>query len=193
MSENPIKNIPLIYPIIQEKCTEIGFMMPSDILIGTLLKSLVSSKPAGIFLELGTGIGLSLAWMVDGMDDSSQIFSVDNDPKLTKIVSEWFDLDPRVFIICKDGSDWIKNYSGEKFDLIFADTWPGKYSELEETLDLLKIGGFYILDDMNPQPNWPEGHAEKAKILTEKLESMKNFTYTKMDWSTGLILMCKMS
>lgn len=62
--------------------------MPSDILIGTMLKSLVASKPGGNFLELGTGIGLSLAWMADGMDDSSQLTSIDNDPSLTKIISE---------------------------------------------------------------------------------------------------------
>lgn len=187
------KNIPLIYPIIQEKCLEIEFAMPSDMLVGTLLKSLIASKPVGNFLELGTGIGLSLAWMVDGMDDASQLISLDHDAALTKIVSEWFSLDHRVSILCTDGTDWIKNYSGEKFDLIFADTWPGKYFELELTLELVKIGGFYVIDDMNPQPNWPEGHAEKAKQLVEKLESMKNFTFTQLDWSTGVILMCKIS
>ena len=90
-------------------------------------------------------------------------------------------------------ADWIKTYRGEKFDLIFADTWPGKYFDLERTLALLKIGGFYVIDDMNSQPNWPEGHAEKANTLIEKLESLKDFTFTQLDWSTGVILMCKIS
>jgi len=172
---------------------EIGFSMPSDLQTGTLLKCLTASKPGGNFLELGTGIGFSLAWIAEGMDDSSQMISIDNDPNLSQIVSEWFSLDPRVNILCQDGSDWIKNYSGEKFDLIFADTWPGKYFDLEETLSLLKIGGFYVVDDMNPQPNWPDGHAEKAKALVENLAAKENFTFTPMDWSTGLILMSKIS
>jgi predicted O-methyltransferase YrrM len=193
MPESSIKNIPLIYPIIQAKCEAIGFTMPSDIYIGTLLKALVGSKPSGNFLELGTGIGLSLAWMVDGMDDSSQLVSIDNDPKLTKIVSEWFGLDHRVSILCEDGGNWIKNYVGESFDLIFADAWPGKYSELDETLALLKIGGFYIIDDMNPQPNWPDGHAEKASALIKKLATYPNFSFTQLDWSTGIILMTRIS
>jgi len=167
--------------------------MPSDILIGTMLKSLVASKPGGDFLELGTGIGLSSAWMTDGMDDSSQLTSIDNDPSLTKIISEWFGLDPLVNTLCQDGPEWIKTYRGEKFDLIFADTWPSKYYELEKTLAILKIGGVYIIDDMNSQPNWPEGHAEKANTLIEKLESLKDFTFTQLDWSTGVILMCKIS
>jgi len=158
-----------------------------------MLKSLVASKPGGDFLELGTGIGLSSAWMTDGMDDSSQLTSIDNDPSLTKIISEWFGLDPLVNTLCQDGPEWIKTYRGEKFDLIFADTWPSKYYELEKTLAILKIGGVYIIDDMNSQPNWPEGHAEKANTLIEKLESLKDFTFTQLDWSTGVILMCKIS
>ena len=64
-----------------------------------------------------------------------------------------------------DGSEWLKTYEGPKFDLIFADAWPGKYYDLEETLNLLKDGGFYVIDDMNPAPDWPEGHHDKASGL----------------------------
>jgi hypothetical protein len=42
---------------------------------------------------------------------------------------------------------------------------PGKYDLFEETFALLKTGGFYIIDDMLPQPNWPAGHAERVMIL----------------------------
>ncbi|MFT5773936.1 MAG: hypothetical protein ACI9ZX_003347, partial [Algoriphagus sp.] len=38
-----------------------------------------------------------------------------------------------------------------------------------------------------------EGHAEKANTLIEKLESLKGFTFTQLEWSTGVILMCKIS
>lgn len=193
MDKKPIIAPPLIYPIIQEKCAEIGFDMPSDLLVGTLLKTLIGSKPNGNFLELGTGIGLSLAWMVDGMDDTSQIVSIEIEPSLTRIVSDWFGLDPRVTIRCEDGAEWIKNYEGESFDLIFADTWPGKYFDLDETLGLLKIGGFYLIDDMNPQPNWPDGHAEKASALIVKLSTYPKFSFTQLDWSTGIILMTRIS
>ena len=75
--------------------------------------------------------------------------------------------------------------------MIFADAWPGKYSDLDETLALLKVGGMYVIDDMDPQPNWPEGHAEKAEKLVEALEKRTDFNMTKMNWSTGVILMTK--
>ncbi|MEP1085199.1 class I SAM-dependent methyltransferase [Algoriphagus sp.] len=191
MDQTLIRNKPRIHPVIAAKSSKIGFTMPSDIYVGTLLKTLVSSKPCGNFLELGTGIGLSLSWMVDGMDDCGSIVSLDNDPKLTEIVSQLFSLDSRVNILCQDGSTWIKNYTGDQFDLIFADAWPGKYSELDATLDLVKIGGIYLIDDMDEQPNWPDGHAEKAELLVKTLEAREDFCLTKMNWSTGIILMTR--
>jgi predicted O-methyltransferase YrrM len=183
-------DIPEVLPKLQEKCKEIRFSMPSDIYIGTLLKSLVASKPNGNILELGTGISLSLAWMIEGLDEDSKLVSLDCDPKLIQIAIEFFGKDNRVDLVCADGSVWILNYTAKKFDLIFADAWPGKFSELEETLDLVKVGGFYVVDDMNFQPNWPEGHNEKVQNLIETLEARDDFSVTKMNWSTGIVL-CK--
>ncbi|MDW3646064.1 MAG: class I SAM-dependent methyltransferase [Bacteroidia bacterium] len=191
MNQNKITDIPSEFPKLEAKCKEIGFTMPSDIYIGTLLKSLIASKTQANILELGTGIGLSLAWMIEGLDESSKLTSIDNDPQLTDIALDFFGKDARVQILCEDGSQWIKNYKGEKFDLIFADAWPGKYSELVEVLELIQPGGFYVIDDMNPQANWPDGHQEKAEALVAYLETRKDFSLTKMNWSTGVILMTK--
>lgn len=193
MDQSKILDIPKINSQIEIKSKEIGFSMPSDLYIGTLLKTLISSKPKSNIIELGTGIGLSLAWMIEGLDDSSKLITVDNDPELTKIAKDFFGSDPRVEIICADGSDWIKNYSGDSFDLVFADAWPGKYSEIEEILNLISIGGFYVIDDMNTQPNWPEGHQENVDKLIAYLESREDFSLTKMDWSTGVIIMTRRS
>jgi len=91
-----------------------------------------------------------------------------------------------------DGYEWIQNYSGEKFDLVFADAMPGKYDLLEETIALVKAGGLYIVDDMLPQPNWPGGHSEKVKTFITDLEKRKDVTLTKLNWSTGLIIVTKL-
>lgn len=193
MNDTKIQDIPSIYPQIIAKSEEIGFTMPSDLYIGTLLKTLISSKPKANLLELGTGIGLSLCWMIEGMDENSRLISVDNDPALIQIAQEFFGRDKRVKIVCEDGSTWIKNYTGGSFDLVFADAWPGKYSEIDEILALIKIGGFYVIDDMTAQPNWPEGHEDKVKGLIDYLETREDFTLTKMNWSTGVILAVKNS
>jgi len=191
MNDLNILDKPKIHSEIEKKSKEIGFTMPSDLYIGTLLKILITSKPKSNILELGTDIGLSLSWMIDGMDSESKLISVDNDPKLIEIAKNYFGQDKRLKIICADGTEWIKNYVGEKFDLIFADAWPGKYSEISEVLELVKIGGFYIIDDMLSQPNWPNGHQKNVDELIEYLESREDFNLTKMNWSTGIIIATK--
>jgi predicted O-methyltransferase YrrM len=188
MNDSNILDKPAIHEQLEAKSKEIGFTMPSDLYIGTLLKTLITSKPKANLLELGTGAGLSLSWMIDGMDAQSRLISVDNDPRLVAIAREYFGHDARVEVVCQDGAAWIKAYSGEKFDLIFADAWPGKYSEIDEILDLVKVGGFYVIDDMLAQPNWPAGHQENVARLVAYLEERDDFTLTKMNWSTGLIL-----
>ena len=108
MNDSNIQDIPAIHSEIERKSSEIGFTMPSDMYIGTLLKTLISSKPAGRFLELGTGIGLSLSWMIDGMNGDANLITVDNDKKLTAIAKEYFGKDKRVDIICEDGTELDK-------------------------------------------------------------------------------------
>ena len=193
MNDANIQDIPVIHSEIERKSAEVGFTMPSDLYIGTLLKTLVSSKPNGRFLELGTGIGLSLSWMIDGMTADSKLITVDNDEDLVGIAKQYFGQDKRVEIVCEDGSKWIQNYHGEKFDLIFADAWPGKYSEINEILNLIKIGGFYVIDDMSVQPNWPEGHDKNVDELVAYLEQREDYSLTKMNWSTGVIIAVKIN
>lgn len=191
MQDSIIQNIPKLHAEIVRTSEEIGFTMPSDLYVGSLLKTLISAKPNGRFLEIGTGIGLSLSWMIDGMDIKSELISVDNDKELTAIADRYFGKDRRVTLVCQDGTEWLKEYAGPKFDLIFADAWPGKYSEIEEVLDLVKVGGFYLVDDMKQQPNWPLGHEDNVERLISYLEARDDFQITKMDWSTGLILAVK--
>ncbi len=191
MNDANILDIPPSYTAIKNQTAAIGFTMPSDLYVGTLLKTLATSKTGGRFLELGTGTGLSLAWLVNGMDEAARIISVDNNPEVLKIASQAFDNDERVTTVCADGEQWLSQYQGDMFDLIFADAWPGKYSVIEKTLNLLKIGGFYVIDDMQPQPNWPEGHQEKASRLIAYLEERDDLHLSKLNWSTGLIIVAK--
>lgn len=193
MNDATLHDIPNILPRIQAKSTEIGFTMPSDLYIGTLLKTLMTSKPGGRFLELGTGIGLSLAWMVEGLVGDATMVTVDNDPELIAIAKDFFGNEDRLSIVCADGADWITAYQGPSFDLVFADAWPGKYSQIEEILALINPGGFYVVDDMTAQPNWPEGHEENVTWLVDYLEKRTDFVLTKIGWGTGVIVAVRLT
>jgi hypothetical protein len=53
---------------------------------------------------------------------------------------------------------------------------------------MLNRGGLYIVDDMLPQPNWPEGHQEKAANFVKYLETRNDLLLTKLNWATGIII-----
>lgn len=178
---------------ILEKTKRIEFDQLSDSLLGSLLATLAATKPGGRLLELGTGSGLSTSWLLKGMDANSSLISIDNDEQLVAIAKQHLESNSRVTFIIGQGEDLIEKLEPTSFDFIFADTWPGKYNHLDETLLLLKKGGIYIIDDMLPQENWPDGHEEKAKNLVNYLESREDLLMTKLFWSTGVIICTKIN
>ncbi len=191
MTEDINQPLPGTYQTILTATAASGFTMASDALTCSLLRTLAASKPSGKFLELGTGTGLSTSWILDGMDTSSILVSIDNDPAYLKIAEENLGFDNRLNLVLIDGSIWIESNIGQQFDFIFADTWHGKYLLLDEVLSMLNKGGFYIIDDMLPQPNWPEGHQEKVTKLIAYLETREDLILTKQAWSSGIIIAIK--
>lgn len=185
------QQMPDAYEAIAKSTEEIGFTMPAELSTGVFLKTLAATKPAGKFLELGTGTGLSTCWILDGMDGDATLTSIDNDPVLLAIARQFLGEDGRLKLLQTDGGLWLEENATLKFDYIFADTWPGKYFQLDEVLGMLSKGGLYIVDDMLPQPNWPEGHAEKAAAFIQYLENRSDLVLTKLHWASGLIVAVK--
>ena len=190
MDDKIITGIPGEYEAIKEATIELQFNMASDLYTGSLLKTLVASKPSGRFLELGVGTGLATAWIVSGMDEKSSLIAIENNEILICVANKNI-VDNRVEFMLADAYDWIREYKGEKFDFIFADAMPGKYDLFDETIAMLNSGGLYIIDDMLPQPNWPLGHDEKVRSFISRLESRNDLLMTKMNWSTGIIIITK--
>lgn len=191
MTEHINQAFPAAYINICEATKTSDFTMASDVLTCTLLRTLACAKPSGKFLELGTGTGLSTSWILDGMDNNSTLISIDNDPLFLDIAKEFLPNDVRLNLISTDAGEWISMNKHQRFDFIFADTWHGKYLLLDEILTMINEGGLYIIDDMLPQDNWPEGHDEKAFNLISGLESRKDLILTKQLWATGIIIAAK--
>jgi predicted O-methyltransferase YrrM len=191
MTEEINQQFPPAYNDIAEATKTVGFTMSSDVLTCSLLRTLAATKPSGKFLELGTGTGLSTSWILDGMDNDSSLVSIDNEPGFLKIAERFLANDSRLNLIAIDGGKWIEDNKQQKFDFIFADTWHGKYLLLDEVLSMLNKGGIYIIDDMLPQPNWPDGHQEKVIKLISYLETRKDLLLIKQVWATGIIIAVK--
>jgi predicted O-methyltransferase YrrM len=191
MIEEIIQQYPTAYGSIKKATEALGFLQMSELSTCSLLKTLAASKPGSKFLELGTGTGLATAWILDGMDASSTLVSLDNDETLLSVAKENLGIDKRVTLICTDGGEWIKANKKRQFSFIFADTWPGKYQLLDETLDMLEKGGLYIIDDMLPQANWPTGHEQKVEKLLADLDERDDVVLTKMGWASGIVIVVK--
>jgi predicted O-methyltransferase YrrM len=191
--KDTVEIYPQAYKKILEATNNLNFDQASDSMLGSFLTTLSATKPNGNYLELGTGSGLSTAWILQGMDAHSSLKTIDNNEELVDIAKKYLGKDQRVQFILGEGEELILDIEPNSIDFIFADTWPGKYNHLDETLLLLKQGGIYLIDDMLPQENWPKDHAIKANNLVQSLENREDLLLTKMCWSTGIVICTKIA
>ena len=193
MTENWNLHFPEQLSEIRRATEAAGFRMASDELTGSLLRGLAASKPKGALLELGTGTGMGTSWLLSGMDASSTLDTVDNDHAVVDIARRYLGHDSRVRFHVADGATFLMDLRDRRFDLIFADALPGKFDHLDVALSLLQPGGLYIVDDLLPQPSWPEGHAPRIPAFLNALEQHADLNVTRLEWSTGLVIATKRS
>jgi predicted O-methyltransferase YrrM len=184
-------NIPEAPPAIEAiraDTAALGFTMASTPRTGEMLRVLAASKPHGRILELGTGTGLATAWLLHGMNSGATLDTVDDDPRCVAVAKRHLGHDPRVRFHVEDGGRFLSTRAGDEFDLIFADTWPGKFTDLNAAIMLLRPGGLYVIDDLLPQPNWPADHAPKIPRLMRMLADMSDLVLWRLDWDTGIVI-----
>ncbi|WP_230950682.1 O-methyltransferase [Xanthomonas translucens] len=196
MDANQIKS-PTALEAILEETTRIGFTQASVRSTGSLLRTLVCSKPGGLVLELGTGTGAGTAWLLDGMDENSTLITIEKDEERSAVAQQHLGSDPRATFYVGDAATVLPVISDRRFDMIFADTWIGKFIHLDEVLDLLNVGGLYVNDDMKEQPNWPDdresrdAHLEKVYEVISSLKARTDLVITYLDWASGLVIATK--
>ena len=154
---------------------------------GALLRTLAATKPKGRLLNLGTGFGVSSAWLLDGMSADALLWTVDIDETGSAVAKAH--LDERLRVVVEDAATFLEGASAldERFDLVFADAMPGKYQHLDLALDLVAKGGLYVVDDLSPTHGWQEGAKLAAKLI-DQIEADPRFFSLELDWSTGHLL-----
>lgn len=168
-----------------------GFFMASEPRTGSLLATLAASKPGGRLLELGTGTGVGTAWLLSGMGPAATLDSVDNDAVVLGLARRHLGRDRRARFHLTDAAGFLGQCEPQTYDLIYADTWAGKFTHLDLALSLVTPGGIYVVDDLLPQASWPAGHAERVPPLVADLESRRDFVMTRLSWASGLIVMVR--
>ena len=181
-------NLPANLSLLEAAAARRGFALSSEPRTGALLRTLAASKPGGRLLEIGTGVGSGTAWLLDGMDPAARLITVEQDPTLVTIARQALGDDPRVTFIETDGAAWLRDQAEGPFDLIFADSWPGKFADFEAAWSRLTVGGLYVIDDLLPQASWPDGHAPEVDRLVAELSRRGDCRLVRLAWSSGLIL-----
>ncbi|GAA4872242.1 O-methyltransferase [Kitasatospora terrestris] len=186
--DDTVTHRPAVLTALRRAAEPSGFTLSCEERTGSLLATLAAARPGGRILELGTGIGEGAAWLLSGMDAGATLVTVELDDTLQAVARQAFTGDPRVEFVAGDGGAWLETYAGEPFDLVFADTRPGKFTHLDHALALVAPGGLYVVDDLLPQPGWPDGHQAAVDKLVVDLLSRPDFRTVRMNWSSGLLL-----
>ena len=191
MNDTAMARTPRALTAIEADTTRLGFSMASEPRTGALLAALAASKPGGRLLELGTGTGIGTAWLLSGMDASARLDTVDTDPAVVDVARRHLGGDARVAFRIEDGAAFLARVDPETYDLVYADAWPGKFTDLDAALGSVRQGGVYVIDDLLPQANWPDGHAAKVDALIADLERRRGFAVVRLAWASGVMLVVR--
>lgn len=191
MNDVASARIPRALSAIQADTARLGFSMSSEPKTGALLATLAASKPGGRLLEIGTGTGIGTAWLLSGMDASARLDTLDTDRAVVEVARRHLGQDARVAFRNEDGAAFLARADPDTYDLVYADAWPGKFTDRDAALACLRQGGIYVIDDLLPQPNWPDGHAAKVDALVADLGARRGFVTVEVAWASGVMLVVR--
>lgn len=167
---------------------DLGFMGSSTPEVGRLLAVLAAAVPSGgRILELGTGVGVGLAWIVHGLGEREDVavISIEHDPEKLALL-EAADWPAFVSIIAGDAASITATLGG--FDLIFADTpGRGKLYSLDNSIGALLPGAMLVLDDMGIVDAPP---ARRSRLISvrNQLFGSPDLSCTELPISGALLL-----
>lgn len=137
------------FPLTREEARHSG---PSASLpgVGRFLAVLAAGCTAGTIGELGTGVGIGAAWIASAMPADCKLITVEIDPRRAALARELLAGDARVDVLTGDAVGLLASMG--PFDLLFAD---GGRPDEGSLVDLLRIGGRIVRDDVTPQAALP--------------------------------------
>jgi predicted O-methyltransferase YrrM len=162
--------------------------MSSDHRTGALLRTLAASKPGGRILEVGAGLGVGSAWLLAGMDSLARLTTLEVHVKIAGICRKHLADDSRAEVITTDANEWLENYSGPPFDLVFVDTTTTKFNRRDLLFSNMADGALLIADDLLPGDTWTKDHPARVERFRREIVEEAELVPTLIDWSSGLVV-----
>src|SRR5260370_8833374 len=132
MDETRFQPPPKALEAIMVRTREIGFQSWCWPPVGALLRVMASLKPGGRLLEVGTGTGVGTCWLLDGMDGTAQLLTVDTNPVTQAIARSPLGMDPRLTLLTYDARATVQRDPPNSLDLVFAAACFGKHVMLDD-------------------------------------------------------------
>lgn len=119
--------------------------------VGALLHVLAGAVSSGRMADIGTGCGVSAAWMASAT--SLDIFTVDNNPNRADAIRDLFADCAHVYPLV---GGWEDILPVGPFRFIFVDAKSAKETGLDRLIEVTEVGGLLVVDDLTPVEFWPD-------------------------------------
>lgn len=170
-----------------ERAAAAGFESSCDAGIGRTIMTLAAAvRPGGRVLEIGTGLGVGTAWLLEGLAarPDVELLTIESDPQRAHLAAEpgW-----PAHVTPLIGDVLVEIGGLGCFSLIFADAEGGKLYGLDRTLDAVEPHGILVFDDMRFQGRSPAIEEGVVRARRQVLADDR-FLCAEMNWSSGLLL-----
>ena len=184
-------NVPPAVAGAKRRAKDLRFTKSCDDGVGRLLAALAAVVPlGGRILEVGTGVGVGLAWITAGLGARTDVtvISIEADRRLSNAALVW-PWSSFVQILTADALEVMTNLGS--FDLVFLDAAPVKYGNVATVLGALRPGGMLVIDDLHADANTSELEQSQKNALRRALQFRPELQVVEMDWSSGVIVVTK--
>jgi predicted O-methyltransferase YrrM len=174
-----------------DRAASAGFQLSCEAGVGRLLAALAAAVPSGgRVLEIGTGVGVGLAWLVHGLGARRDV----------EVVTVELDDEVRRTARSARRSAWVRFESGDgaevvgrlgQFDLIFSDAPGGKIFKLGRTVAALRRGGVLVVDDMDLTRHDDEQLRSALAVVRHRLLGNADLVCAELGFSSGVIVAVK--
>lgn len=172
----------------QRRAERLGFAMSVEPVVGALLATFAAAVPTGgRIVELGTGAGVGLAWLVHGVGARHDVgvVTVDVDDVLQQQVRAdgW---PPFVRFVHGDGAVAVRELGPSH--LVFADAPGGKLERLDATIGALAPRGVLVVDDMDPALHVDDGLGGAIAGVRECLVTHPDLVVADLAFGSGVVV-----
>jgi predicted O-methyltransferase YrrM len=181
-------NVPRAVAGAKRRAKDLRFTTSCQDEVGRLLSVLAAAvRSSGRILEIGTGAGVGLAWIVTGLRGRRdvEVISIEGDRRMAASASEC-EWPESVSLLTGDACEQLPELG--TFDLVFADAAPVKYGDLGAMLGLLRPGGVLVVDDLCATPTSTDQDLAQRSALRAALLCHPDLQAVELDWSTRVIV-----